>query len=337
MSVSRVQLVGGSFQDSNGEVLSNGYLILKLSQDEVVNSSQVCSGIEIKVLLDQDGSVVTSTPQNIWGNDQLLLANSYYRVTGYSSKGQISWGPNSQQVVGDGGTFDVGTWSPNSVISWNPPVTSTLLLTDNVINSVQGLLNLKAGTNIELSEAAGAVTISSTGGSVPAGANVYPTFSTINGTATGGSGAGRTAATVMSGRQLINTPATWTFSLSVNGGGVDLGPMVVLKTLIDDLNVLSSTTVRFGGSTSPSLADGIHTSDPVALQLDTLHDFWIMYLIHASSLGWVDFGPNPGPTAFLNALGHGEYWTGNTTGDNPIVIPSSAGRIGSQLNQVLAA
>lgn len=171
------------------------------------------------------------------------------------------------------------------------------------------------------------------------GKNVYPTFSTIAGHTTGGSGAGRTAATVMSGRQIMCTPLSWKFSISVNGGGVDLGTIVVLKTAIDGTAVISSTSVTFGGVSGPSLPDGIHFSDPIAFQISNDFDYWIMYHILASSAGWVDYGrqaPTP-PTDYLTGLGHGEYWTTDVTGVNPIDITTHyIGPIGSQLNQVLA-
>jgi len=122
MSVSKVQLTGGNFQDSEGNVLANGYLTMYLSQDESVNDSQVCSGIGLTIQLDANGNVVSSPAQSVWGNDQMSPANSFYTVTGYTASGQTALGPNNQQVIGNGGTFDVGTWVPNQVISWTPPL-----------------------------------------------------------------------------------------------------------------------------------------------------------------------------------------------------------------------
>src|ERR1035437_4335700 len=126
MPVTKVQLTGGNFQDSSGGVLNLGYLLMKLSSDEEVNSSLICSGIEIRIQLDANGNVITTPPQSVWGNDQMLPDNSYYKVTGYTAAGQPAWGPNNQQVLGNGGTFDTGAWIPNTVISWVPG-TSALL------------------------------------------------------------------------------------------------------------------------------------------------------------------------------------------------------------------
>ena len=115
----QIELTGGNFQDSEGNLLALGYIEMRLSQDGSVNDSQVCSGIVITITLDSNGDC--DTGQYVWGNDALAPANSFYKVTVYSAEGQIVWGPNNQQVTGSG-TFDVGSWSPNQVISWVPPL-----------------------------------------------------------------------------------------------------------------------------------------------------------------------------------------------------------------------
>jgi plastocyanin len=73
----------------------------------------------------------------------MLPANNYYRVTGFTAAGQPAWGPNNQQVIGSGGTFDIGTWVPNNVISWNPPLQSLDLETNAALNPNQGRLNFQ--------------------------------------------------------------------------------------------------------------------------------------------------------------------------------------------------
>lgn len=119
---SKVQLTGGNFQDNEGNVLALGYLKMRLSSDELVTGvGQIAAGIVTKINLNSSGAVDTVTPQYVWGNDQMTPVNSFYIVTGYTAAGQLAWGPNNEQVIGSGGTFDVGTWIPNVVLSWTYP------------------------------------------------------------------------------------------------------------------------------------------------------------------------------------------------------------------------
>jgi hypothetical protein len=149
MSISKTMLTGGNFQDSEGNVLANGYLKMVLSSDESVNDSQICSGISLNITLDGNGSAAAyptiPADQYVWANDVMSPTNSFYTVTGYTSAGQPAWGPNNQQVTSGGvggGTFDIGTWVPNQVISWSPSVQSTELEVNGSPSSSQSLLNL---------------------------------------------------------------------------------------------------------------------------------------------------------------------------------------------------
>lgn len=156
------QLSGGAFQDSEGNVLANGYLKFRLSQDASVNSSNICAGVEITIQLDGSGNVVSGA--EIWGNDVLSPANTFYRVTGYTVKGQRGWGPNNQQVAGS--TFDLGTWVPNQIISWTPATGTLLLETNGAPNLSQTLLNLASSDDsVTLTdEGNGTINLQSTGG-----------------------------------------------------------------------------------------------------------------------------------------------------------------------------
>lgn len=169
-SLTKTQLLGGAFQDSEGNVLASGVLVFKLNQDSEVSGIQICSGIEVTVQLDSNGNVASSssTPtapnQYIWANDILSPVNSFYRVTGYKSNGQPAWGPNNQQVVSGGvggGTFNTGLWVPNQVFSWVPSSQPLTLEVNGTKNGSQSLLNLVAGPNITLTDdGVGDVTVS---------------------------------------------------------------------------------------------------------------------------------------------------------------------------------
>ena len=154
--MAKVQLTGGSFQDSEGNLLSLGYLEMQLSQDESVSGSgQICSGITITIQLDVNGAVVVSPVQSVWGNDVMLPVNSYYRVTGFSAKGQLAWGPNNQQVTG-AGPFDVGTWVPNQVVSWTPSLQAPAITVNGTpLSSQTALAFTSTGNSVVITNPSG--------------------------------------------------------------------------------------------------------------------------------------------------------------------------------------
>ncbi len=151
MSATITQLIGGSFQDAEGNLLANGYLTFKLSQDgSVAGVGNICSGIELKIQLDSMGNVAssTSTPpasnQYLWANPNISPINTFYKVVGYTAEGQRAFGSNNQQVA-SGSVFNLDLWVPNTVISWFPQTTQPLLLEVNgTPNSSQQLLNLES-------------------------------------------------------------------------------------------------------------------------------------------------------------------------------------------------
>lgn len=172
MSASLTQLIGGSFQDAEGNLIENGYLTLKLSQDaSVAGVGTICSGIEITIQLDSNGNVAssTSTPpaanQFAWANGNLSPVNTFYKVTGYTAEGQRAFGPNNQQI-GTGSIFNLDAWIPNTVLSWFPSVQTTTFEVNGSPSSASGTLNLEAGNNITLTdEGGGTVQIAASGGS----------------------------------------------------------------------------------------------------------------------------------------------------------------------------
>jgi hypothetical protein len=187
----KTQLTGGNFQDSEGNILANGYLKFKLSQDSSVTGvGNIASGVEITITLDSNGNVAssTSTPpaanQSIWSNTVLLPVNTFYRVTGFTAQGQPAWGPNNQQVTSGGtggGTFDLGTWIPNTVVSWSPSLQSVLLETNGVQNGSQARLNLTAGSHVTLTDdGTGDVTIAASGATLETNGTPNSTQTLLN-------------------------------------------------------------------------------------------------------------------------------------------------------------
>lgn len=110
------QISGGSFVDSEGNTLANGYLLFQLVTDETVNTStQVCAGSTIKVPLDSSGNVVTSPTYSLWPNDVMTPSGSFYLVSAFTSKGQLVWGPNAQSVLSSPSPYNIGAWVPGKV------------------------------------------------------------------------------------------------------------------------------------------------------------------------------------------------------------------------------
>lgn len=97
-------LVGGGFQDSEGNPASNGYLIARLSAPAVdisTGATVICTN-EVKYKLDMVGNVSVTPVQSIWSCDQMEVLPSiagyielYYDLRTYTSRGQLVWGPNA--------------------------------------------------------------------------------------------------------------------------------------------------------------------------------------------------------------------------------------------------
>lgn len=140
--MAKVQITGGNFQDSEGNLLANGYLELELNQDESVGTSLIAAGLIVTVPLDSNGNVLGTV--SVWPNDQLSPGNSYYTVTGYSTSGQLAWGPNQQQILSSPSPYNIGAWIPNQMQMWNPGVSNLVLQTNGILNGSQGKLNLES-------------------------------------------------------------------------------------------------------------------------------------------------------------------------------------------------
>lgn len=158
---SKNQLIGGNFQDLLGNILSNGYILMQLSQDAVTtDGTQVSAGKVVSIPLDVSGDIVVSPVQSVWPNDVLLPSGTFYIISVYSSAGELVWGPNWQQVPSTPSPYNVGNWVPNVVSIVGGGGTTLVLQTNGVSNAVQTLLNLVAGNGITLTNVGGTVTIS---------------------------------------------------------------------------------------------------------------------------------------------------------------------------------
>jgi hypothetical protein len=293
MTVSKVQLVGGNFQDAEGNLLVNGYLKMFLSQDGVVTGvGNICSGIGITIQLDVNGSVSVTPPQYVWGNDVLSPVNTYYKVTGYTAAGQPAWGPNIQQVVGTG-TFDVGTWIPNQVISWFPPVQSTVIEINGGPSSAQSTLNLIAGSNITLTdEGGGNIEIIASGG-FPSGSTVALLPPAIGGA---GNLGGYTMVLVIPAGMVLAIGNQVRVGLSFYGLGIPvIQDASIGATVPNPTPSIGGFSYNYAWTTPPvpmtwpvgSFANSnqIYLSNPVSVTVDTEHDYYITIHLDPSNAG----------------------------------------------------
>lgn len=302
MTASKTQLTGGVFQDSEGNALALGYLLFKLNQDNSVSGvGNICAGIEVEINLNSSGSVDTTSPQYIWATDVMTVPNAFYTVTGYTAQGQMAWGPNNQQVTSGGvggGTFDCGTWVPNAVFSWTPPVQPIVLQTNGTNNESQIKLNIAAGTGISISESGGTVTIANTGAYAPAvGMNIIVCpMAPLGGT--GGNadksvfgdssqwsnwnpGAFGPSINFSCPASTILTPCTtWKCSIYQGSAVANLSfKMQIVKCLPSTLTVVAFANVTFGGQAQPnftSAAGTIHTSDTINFPINPAYDYYFV-------------------------------------------------------------
>jgi hypothetical protein len=107
------ELEGGAFQDSLGNLISHGKLVLTLNQDATVNTNvMVCSGYDIEIPLDNFGDIITSPAYNVWSNDVLTPSTTFYTAIVYSATGARVWGPAYVRVLSTPSPFGVGVWVP---------------------------------------------------------------------------------------------------------------------------------------------------------------------------------------------------------------------------------
>jgi hypothetical protein len=117
------------------------------------------------------------------------------------------------------------------------------------------------------------------------------------------------------GRAILNLSTAWKFSLWVASGTFTADHSVILRTAIDSLAVVDSTTVLWSGVAGASLAVGENFCDAIALTLDSAHDYWIF--VHGTSSANLKVST----TVPTQLLGSG-YVSGDQTGVTT-VFPSA--------------
>lgn len=320
MSSSPVTLSGGAFQDSEGNLLANGYLKFVLSQDASVNSSNICSGVTITIALDSSGNVVGGS--EIWGNDVLSPVNTFYKVTGYTAGGQPAWGPNNQQVVGT--SFNLGNWVPNTVYSWTPQVQPLLLEVNGVKAQSQVVQNLEStdasvtitdlgGGNIDLQAASG----------FAAGSNVV-SISPFQG------GAGN-----LSSHSIVLTIPAGMIQATGTSIRVGLSFYAITSVIIDNASIgatapnpiasIGGFTYDYAWTTEPIAItwpagsflnnNQVYFSNPVDITIDTNHDYYIVVYLDGANTADSPYTP-PGSGSTILFSSPAGYITGNHTADS---------------------
>ena len=111
-------LIGGGFQDSDGNVLANGKLVLTLSApctDLATSLVGICNQYDLSYTLDTDGNVAaTPAVQPVWANNLIAPSGTYYMARVFSSAGQLCWGPNPQVINAtvNQQPINISTWIP---------------------------------------------------------------------------------------------------------------------------------------------------------------------------------------------------------------------------------
>jgi hypothetical protein len=181
----------------------------------------------------------------------------------------------------------------------------------------------RAGANFSLT-AQNIADLAGGGGGPAVGSNVVD-LGNQQPIAVGPLGTGNSMCMKISGRALLSLPSIWTVSIR-RAATSHFTAIVILRTAIDDLTVLDSTPVLFGGSATPTMADGINTSDNISLQLDASHDYYVVG--HNDSGDTSFWGLKPAVALNSNTLGTvGGYIPGDQTGltSIPASFPSGTG------------
>ena len=122
-----IAIYGGAFQSVDGDPVANGILVMQMIPDNTFNEgsptqlNELCGNIVYSFSLDSNGDVPLTSPATsfVYSNDSMNNIYSYYRCSVYTSKGQLVWGPNNQQVLYYTSpvetSFNLSGWIPNQL------------------------------------------------------------------------------------------------------------------------------------------------------------------------------------------------------------------------------
>lgn len=298
MTATKVQLTGGGFQDAEGNLLANGYLEFVLSQDSSVTGvGNIAAGVTIRIQLDSVGNAASSASspaaadQYIWGNDVLNTPNTFYKVTGFTTEGQPAWGPNNQQVYGSS-PFDLGTWVPNTVYQWTPPVQQVSLNVNGVAASSQIRQNLEStDDSVTITdEGNGNINLQAASG-FAAGSNVV----SISPFSAGGGNLSSHSLVLCIPAGLIQATGTsLKVGLSFYGiTSVVIDSAVIGATAPNPIASVGSFSYDYSWTTAPVamtwpagsfLNDNqVYFSNPVDITVDTNHDYYIIVYLDSTN------------------------------------------------------
>lgn len=118
------------------------------------------------------------------------------------------------------------------------------------------------------------------GGSIPAGSNVVfgaPRLTTDNGYGT------LSTIKKLAAAMMLNLASSWKFSLEFDSGTGYVINAVVYRTLIDSVTIVDATAVTYSTNPTGTLNSGELFSDPIAMALDTAHDYYIVVYFQSGS------------------------------------------------------
>jgi hypothetical protein len=175
VSTSQFVLIGGGFQDSDGNPLAEGTLTARLLGGDLGivlasdSTTMICPGQAIEYALDDDGNISTDTLQYIIPVDEMTLLNPtfnpmrgnnftqnlLYLLTAYSADGQLAWGPNALALTSTQATSYVqrdllaATGSQTVYTLTYTPLANSLFVFRNGVFQTPGVDYSLAGNTLE--------------------------------------------------------------------------------------------------------------------------------------------------------------------------------------------